>query len=108
MDQGGEERDQVDEAFLPHVQGQPGPLAALRVGLQPGQFPASVGVAETGTTLVADDAERKADQDRSQGDAALEVRDLPTSRGGRDAELIRSDSRPHRAVGNPAADGRVT
>jgi hypothetical protein len=34
------------------------------------------GIAETGSTLVPDDAAGKADQDRGQDDAALEVRDV--------------------------------
>ena len=67
MDQGGQVRAQVDEALLPHVPGQPDSSAAVRPGLQPGQLPAQAGFAETGATLVADDAAGKADQDRSQG-----------------------------------------
>ncbi len=59
-----------------------------------------------GAALVADDAAGEADQDRGQGDAAREVRDVPTGRGGRDAELVRSDPRPHRAAGDAAAAGR--
>ncbi len=79
------------------------PLAVVRVGLQPGQLPAAAGLAETGATLVADDAAGEADQDRGQGDAAREVRDVPTGRGGGDAEVVRGDPRPHRAVGDAAA-----
>ena len=78
-------------------------LAVVRLGLQPGQLPAAAGLAETGATLVADDAAGEADQDRGQGDAAREVRDVPTGRGGRDAELVRGDPRPHRAAGDAAA-----
>ncbi len=59
----GKERGQVDQTVLPHVQRQPSRLAVVRVGPQPGQLPTSIGAAETGTTLVADDAEREADQD---------------------------------------------
>jgi len=39
VDQGRQECGEVDEAFLPHIPGQPSPLAARRVGLQPGQLP---------------------------------------------------------------------
>ena len=46
MDQRREERHQVDEALLPHVQGQPDPVAVVRVGIQPGQLPASAGAAQ--------------------------------------------------------------
>jgi hypothetical protein len=34
------------------------------------------------------------------------VRDVPTGRGGSDAELVRGDPGPHCEVGNPAAGGR--
>src|ERR1035438_8969280 len=53
--------------------------------------------------LVPDDAERKADQDRGQGHPALEVRDVSNGRGGRDAELVWANPRPHCAVGDAAA-----
>ncbi len=103
VDQGRQERGQVDEALLPHVQRQPSPVAVVCVGLQPGQLPAAARLAETGAALVADDPAREADQDRGQGDAAREVRDVPVGRGGRHAELVRDDSRPHRAAGDSAA-----
>jgi len=45
--------------------------------------------------MVADDPWREARQDPSEGDAALEIRDVPTCRSGCDAEVVRSDSRPH-------------
>ena len=45
VDQGGQECDQVDEALLPHIQGQPDSLATVRAGLQPGEFPAAAGLA---------------------------------------------------------------
>ena len=38
---------------------------------------------KSGSAMVADDAAGEADQDRGQGDAALEVRDVPTGRGRR-------------------------
>jgi len=78
VDKRRQERRQVDQALLPHVQRQPGPLAVIRLGLHPRQLPAATGPAETGATLVADDAPGEADQDRGQGNAALEVRDVPT------------------------------
>jgi len=102
------------KAFLPHVQGQPGPLAVVRLGLQPGQLPAAAGLAETGATLVPDDAAGKADQDWGQGDAALQLRDVPTSGSGGDAELVRGDSQPHRemekkvVVWQPAQDRSIS
>ena len=51
---------------------------------------------------------READQDWGQGDAALEVRDVPTGRGGGDAELVRGDPHPHCAVGDSAAGRGVS
>jgi hypothetical protein len=71
--------------------------------LQPGQLPTAAGLAETGTALVPDDAAGKARQDRRQGDATRQVRDVPTGRGGRHAELVRGHSPPHRAAGAAAA-----
>jgi len=66
-----------------------------------------IGPAESRPALVADDAARQADQDRSQGDEALEVHHVPTGGGRRDAELVRGRSRPHCAVGDTAAGSRV-
>jgi hypothetical protein len=59
VDQGREERSQVDEALLTHVQRQPSALAVVRVGLQPGQLRTAAGPAETDPTLVANDAAGK-------------------------------------------------
>jgi len=96
----------MDEALLPHVQGQPDAVADVRLGLQPGQLPASAGPSSCREALVADNATGEARQDRRQGNAAREVRDVPTRRSGCDAELVRSDPRPHRAVGAAAAGRR--
>ena len=48
VDQGGEERGEVDAAVVPPVQGQPGAAAAVRPGLQPGELPAAAGAAPVG------------------------------------------------------------
>ena len=50
MDQGGQERRQMDEAILPQLQGQSDASAIVRVirsyrGLQLGEFPAALGLA---------------------------------------------------------------
>lgn len=66
----------------------------------------SAAVAETDPALVADDAARKADQDRGQSNATREVRDVPTGGSGRDAELVRGDPRPRCAAGATAASCR--
>ena len=34
VDQGGQERGQVDQALLPDVQGQPGSIVVVRLGLE--------------------------------------------------------------------------
>jgi len=84
VDQGRQERRQMDEALLPDVQRQPSSVATVCVGLQPGQLSAAAGFAETSAALVADDAAGKAHQDRSEGNTARQVRDVPTCRGGGD------------------------
>ena len=107
MDQGRQECGTVDQALLPQVQRQSDAVAVVCLGLQPGKLPAAAGPAESGPTLVADDAAGQADQDRGQGNEALEVHHVPTGRSGRDANLIRGHSQPDRAVGDPAAGSRV-
>ena len=81
----------MDEALLLDVQGQPDPAAVVRVGLQPGQLPAAAGAAQEYSAMVVDDASGKADQDRSQSNAALEVRVLSTGGSRRAATTVRSD-----------------
>ena len=51
-------------------------------------------------------ARGEARQDRSQGDPALEIRDVSTGGGGCDAEVVRSNPRPYDAFGNTAAERR--
>ena len=105
MDQGGQERHQMDEVFLPDIQGQPDPLTVVRVGLQSGQLPAAAGGSQEHPSMDAYDIAGEAHQDRCEGYSALEVRHIPTGRGRGDARFVRSDPRPYRAVGNPAATG---
>ena len=66
-------------------------VATVCLGLQPGQLLAAAGLAEEVRHWSLDNAAGEADQDRGQGDAALEVRHVPTGRGGGDTELIRRD-----------------
>ena len=106
VDQSRQPRGEVNDALLPYVPGQPSPRSSLCVGRKPEQLPAATGLAETGPVLVADDAARKADQDRGQGSAAHQVRVLSTGIGGRDTKLVCHDPRPHHTVGNPAAGAR--
>ena len=95
VDQGKQERRQMDDALLPDVQRQPSSVATLRLGLQPGQLLGAAGLAETGAALVADDAAGKAHQDRSEGNTPRQVRDVPTCRGGYHSEVIRRNPRPY-------------
>ncbi len=96
--QGGQVRAQVDEALLPHISGQPDSFAALRPGLQPRQLPAQAGFAETGATLVADDAAGKADQDRSEDRATRPLRDVPDGRSGDPTPAVPGDSAKYRTA----------
>ena len=45
VDQGRQERGELDAAVLPRLRGQPGAAAAVRPGVQPGQLPAAAGPA---------------------------------------------------------------
>ncbi len=74
--------DEVDAAKLPRLRGLPGPVAALRAGVQPGQLPAAAGLAPQRSALDADHAAGEADQDRCEGRPPCPVRDVPDGRGG--------------------------
>src|SRR5205807_212480 len=89
MDQGGRERPEVDAAVVPPIQGQPGPSAIVRLGVQPGELPAAAGVAPVGADLDADDAAREADQDRREGGASRPGSDVPAGGGGGPARAVR-------------------
>ena len=54
--------------------------------------------------LVIDYPAGEAGKDRGEGDSALEVRDVPTGRGGGDAKPVRNDSRPHCPVGDSSTE----
>lgn len=84
VDQGGQERGEVDPALLPRLRRQPCPAATLRPGVQPRELPSSAGAAEKRRALVADQAARESDQDRGQGGADGAVRGVPDG-GGRGA-----------------------
>ena len=62
---------------------QSGSSATVCPGLQPSQLPQASGAAARCQTLVAHDAAGEVGEDRGQGRAAREVRDVPTGRGGR-------------------------
>jgi len=104
VDQGWQERRQMDEALLPHVQRQSDAVATVCPGVQPGQLSVAAGFAETSAALVADDAAGETHQDRCQGDAARQVRHVPTGRSGGNAAVVCVDSRPDRPVGDSTTE----
>src|SRR5262245_19269894 len=95
VDQGGQERGEVDQALVPAVQGQRGTTAAVRPGLQPCEPPAWVGAAAADPELEPDHLAREAGQDRGQGGGARQVRHLPAGGGG---------GAPPAVWGDPGAD----
>src|SRR5262249_11700919 len=80
MDKRGEECAAVDEAVVPALPGQYRSVAAVRLGVPPGQLPWATGAAPADPGLDADDAAGAADQARGQGGEALAV--PPRSAGG--------------------------
>ena len=104
MDQGRQECGEVDAAELPRLRGQPGSASVVRLGIQPGQLPASAGAAPFGEALVTDDAAGEAGQDRREGRHARAVRGLPDGRGGRAQAAVPGDPGSHSTVA-PACDG---
>jgi hypothetical protein len=71
VDQGRQERRQMDPPALSRLCGQPGAAATVRVGLQPGQLPAAGSVAPGGASLDFDDAAGEIDQDRGERSCAM-------------------------------------
>src|SRR5947208_333178 len=63
--------------------GQPGAVATVCPGVQPGELPAATGAAPPGPDLDADDAAGEADQDRSESRPPRQGRYVPDGRGGR-------------------------
>ena len=71
MDQGRQERRQMDEAILSRLCGQSGAAAPVRAGLQFGQLLASGGAAPSGASLDIDDVAGETDQDWCEGRASF-------------------------------------
>ncbi len=82
VDQGREERGQMDPAFRSRLCGQTGAAATVRAGLQPGQLSAASGAAPSGAALDVNDAAGEADQDRGEGRAPLTAGGFSDGRGG--------------------------
>src|SRR5512142_2040325 len=105
MDQGGEERGEVDAAVMPSVQGQPGAASAVRARLQPWELLAAAGTAPGGEALELDDAAGEADQDRSQGRRSFQGGDVPDGGGGGASHALRGDPGPDRSAAARPRDG---
>ena len=97
MDQGRQERDQVDAAVMLLVRRQCGASSVARAGLQSRQLHADAGLARGGRAVVADQPAGEADQDRCQGRAPRPLRRLPDGRGRGAERTVRE---------NPATDRR--
>ena len=93
MGEAGKEALQIgfDRSIKLAFHGQSGAASTVRVGVQPGQLPASVGAACERTALDADHVAGQADQDRREGGASRTVCDIPTDRGGSAAEDLCGD-----------------
>ena len=88
MDQGRQERRQMDAAVLSRLCGQPGAAATVRAGLQPGQLPAAGGIAPGDASLDVDDVAGETDQDRGEGCAPFREDRLPDGGGGGAARVV--------------------
>ena len=81
VDQGRQERDQMDAAVMPNLRRQCRPSPIARARLQPRQLRADAGDAQGGGAMVTDEPAGEADQDWREGRQAWPVRDVPDGRG---------------------------
>src|SRR5262249_18468907 len=98
MDQGRQGRDQMDAAVVPDVRGQRRASPASCARLQSRQFPAHASDAGADQRLVADELERKADQDRREGGEPWPLYRLPDGRGRHPTANVPGDSAAHRGI----------
>src|SRR5262249_29609141 len=96
MDQGRQERRQVDPALVHDLPGQRGPPAALRAGVQPGQLPAHDGVADGDRGLVPDESAGEGGEDRREGRRPPALPGVPDGRGGRATRAVPAPPRSDR------------
>ena len=66
---------------MSRFRGQSGSASAVRLGLQPRQFPEAFGLAQVSQEMVADNATGEAHQDWCQGGQAFSVRGVADGRG---------------------------
>ena len=95
MDQGRQDRDQVDPAVVLLVRRQRGASAVARAGLQHCQLHADAGLARGCRAMVADQPAGEAGEDRRPGRAPRPLRRLPDGRGRGTERTVRE---------NPTAD----
>src|SRR5208282_5165390 len=88
VDQGRQERRQVDAPVLSRLCGQPSAVAAICAGVQSGQLSASGRVAPSGAALDADDVAGETHQDRREGGAPFAAGDLSDGRGGNPTGIV--------------------
>ena len=88
----------MDAAVLSSVHRQSGAAATVRVGLQPGPFPAATGSPQTREPLVSNHVAGEIDQDRSEDRPSCLVRDDSAGGGGDSLSIL---------SGDPAADRTV-
>ncbi len=91
MDQGRKVRSQVDATVVSSLHCQSSTAAAVRLGLQSGEFPEAAGSAEACPALVADNTAREAGQDWGKGRASLPLRDVSDGRGGDPSSVVSGD-----------------
>jgi len=101
--EGGQDRPELDTAFLPRLRGQPAAAATLRPGVQPGQLPAAAGIADERQALDVHDAAGQARQDRMQRRAPRPAGGLSVGGGGGPPATVPGDPAAHRtaASSNP-------
>lgn len=91
MDQGRQERHQVDTTFVQDVPQQCRPAPASCPGLQSGQLHADSGLAGGGGALVSDHTAGKVGEDRCESGEPRAVRHVPIGRGGGAERLVPKD-----------------
>jgi hypothetical protein len=104
MDQGRQGRDQMDAAVMSDVHRERRPSSAACAGLQSRQFPAHFSDAGADQGLLADESERKADQDRREGRQPWALCRVPDGRGRHPTESVRRYSAADRGTSTAASE----
>jgi len=88
VDQGRQERGQMDPPVLSRLCGESGAAATVRVGLQLGQLPTAISAALSSAALDVDDIAEETDQDRGEGCAPFPADHLPDGGGGGSERVV--------------------